>query len=131
MTIMIVEDNSRFREAIITFLRSDLPEFATIYQCADGPEAIETYALHRPDWTIMDIKLTTLDGFATAKRIRLMDGAARIVFLTQFNEAVYQEAARELGAIAFVSKDEFRKIGSVLRSLTLRSDESHNGRPNT
>lgn len=121
MTIMIVDDNIRFGEMVKRFLSRELPDLSEIYECTDGPEAVKTFERERPDWTIMDIELKTLDGLSAAREIRAIDESARIVILTQYNEPAYHAAAMELGANGFLVKDRLFLLPELVRGDKGRS----------
>lgn len=39
-------------------------------ECASGREAVEAFERHRPDWTLMDLKMPDLGGLGAPREIR-------------------------------------------------------------
>jgi DNA-binding NarL/FixJ family response regulator len=70
-----------------------------------GEEAIKLFQRHRPDITVMDLQLPTIDGVEAIRSIRAMAPQARIVVLTMYegDEAIFR--ALDAGAAAYVLKD--------------------------
>jgi two-component system NarL family response regulator len=71
----------------------------------NGEDAIALFRTHRPRITLMDLRLPTIDGVETIRRIRTHDPEARIVVLTMYegDEAIFR--ALDAGAAAYVLKD--------------------------
>ena len=52
--ILIVEDNASMRSVIKNLVQ---PYTEAVYECDNGKSAVEEYAIHTPDWVLMDIKM--------------------------------------------------------------------------
>ena len=76
MKLLIVEDNRQMRELLKSIL-TNLAE--TIYECADGSAALDSYRQHRPDCVLMDIKMDHVDGIDATRQIIDAFPTARIV----------------------------------------------------
>jgi CheY-like chemotaxis protein len=111
MTLLIVEDNASVRRLIKTIVAGVA---AQIHECADGAEALEAYIAHRPDFVLMDIQMKPVDGITAARRIKAADPAARIIIVTDYDQADLREAARQVGACAFVAKDNLLELVPLL-----------------
>lgn len=111
MKLLIVEDNPTIRRLIRSIV-TDLAE--EIRECADGSEALTAYKELRPDWVLMDIKMKEVDGLAAARRIRSAYPDARIVMVTNYDEADLREAARAAGARAYVVKEDLFALREIL-----------------
>lgn len=71
---MIVDDSDDIRR----MLRDVVAGLADpIYECRDGAEACDAYAEHRPDWVLMDVSMTPMDGVTATQRITHAFPAAR------------------------------------------------------
>ncbi len=111
MKLLIADDDPRIR----AFLRKLCATVATeTRDCADGMEAIEAFESFKPDWTIMDLTMSHLDGLAATKQIVAAHPEARIVVITQHRGAEYEQAAREAGAYAFMLKDNLQPLPGLL-----------------
>lgn len=109
--ILIVEDNPLMRAMI----RETVGEFAgTIIECADGDEAFAAYQTHLPHWVLMDIQMPRVDGLTASRQIRAAYPDAQICIVTDYGDARTRTAAREVGATAFVLKENLDDLRSVL-----------------
>ncbi len=114
MTFLIADDNSRMRDSIKRFLAWKIPNGHTFYEANDGGEAIQLYDRFSPDWVLMDIEMKPMDGLTASRAILASHPAAKIIVVTGFDDAGYRKAANEAGILAFVSKDHFQDIPTIL-----------------
>ncbi len=112
--VLIAEDNTRMRESIKRFLSTRLPGHHTVIEAADGGEAIECYERMHPDWVLMDIAMEPVDGLAASRAILRSHPEAKIIILTNYDEARYRAVANEIGTKAFILKEHLGDILSIL-----------------
>lgn len=110
MKLLIVDDSAEMRRVIRSFVRDD----CECYECDDGAQALSAYARHRPDWVLMDIKMKEMDGLAATRAIKATYPEARIVIVTNYDDADLREAAFEAGACEYVLKDDLLRIRLIL-----------------
>jgi CheY-like chemotaxis protein len=110
--ILIADDNSEVRRMIRDLIEDIDP---AVVECEDGCGAIEAYAQHQPDFVLMDIQMTPVDGLTATKQILNRHPEAKIIAVTQHNDTSTREAAMSAGACAFVSKDDLMSLRSLLR----------------
>lgn len=115
MKVLLVENNLPMRRTIKKILQTQIKEIQTIYECVDGAEAIDIYRAVQPDWVIMDLKLTKLDGLTATKEIIKMNPQAQVIILTQYDDPEYREAAALAGACGYVLKEHLHEIVEILR----------------
>lgn len=115
MRLLLVEDSARMRSIMKTMLDSHLPDIDAWVECDNGEDAIEAYRAQRPDWVLMDIKLPRLDGLQATRDILSLDPTAKVVILTQYNDPVYREEARAVGACGFVLKENLIDLPAILK----------------
>ena len=108
---LIVDDHPAFRRVIRAFLAGPLVE---VIECINGVGALEAYARHLPDWTLMDVEMPGMDGFSATREILSQFERARIVILTQHDSPDYREEALAAGACAFVCKDDLSQLDAVV-----------------
>jgi len=111
MKILIVEDSEQMRRMVKTLVK-DLVE--CVFECDDGGGALLAYRQHRPDWVLMDIDLPQVDGITATRQIVSAYPEARVMMLTDYNDADLREAARSAGACEYVVKEELIEIRRIL-----------------
>ncbi len=112
MDLLIVEDNLKMRRMI----KSIVARIADrIDECADGNEAIALYSKNRPDWVLMDIHLRETNGIEATRKIISIFEDAKIIIVTNFNDAHFRESAREAGAVEYVLKENLLDILPIIQ----------------
>lgn len=110
--ILIADDNRQVRRMIRDLVEDIDPE---IVECEDGRGAIAAYDRHHPDFVLMDIHMTPVDGLTATKAILARHPAAKIIAVTQYKDRGTREAARAIGVWAFVNKDDLMSLRSLIR----------------
>jgi len=112
MKLLIADDNSEFRR-VLKSISEEI--FTEIIECTDGDEAVEIYKKEKPDWTFMDIKMKRIDGITAAEKIMKHNQEAKIIIISQFNDADIIKASKRTGAKEFVNKEDLTKIEEIIR----------------
>ena len=117
-TALIVDDNIKMRMAIQKMLKTQLTNKITrILECENGKDATELYIQHKPEWTIMDIKMPVMDGLEASRTILKSYPEAKIIILTQYDDPGYYELAQKIGIKAFVLKENLSDITTLIRNM--------------
>ena len=111
MTVLIVDDNPQVR-ALIRIVLTGLAD--DVRECADGDEAVAAYRQQRPDWVLMDAKMVRMGGLEATRRIVASDRSARVLIVTDYDDAHWRAAAREAGACGYVLKDNLLDVRRLL-----------------
>jgi two-component system, NarL family, response regulator DesR len=115
LKLLIVDDSATTRRLIKTLVTTLGPDPACeVYECADGSETMNAYLLRQPDLVLMDIQMKTIDGITATAQLKAADPNAKIVMVTNYDQADLREAALHAGAYAFVSKDDLLKLVHLL-----------------
>jgi len=102
--VLAVDDHPLLSEGIATMINSQ-KDMLLVGQAASGSEAIQRYREHRPDVTLMDIRLPDLSGIDAMIAIRTEFPDARVVMLTTFEGDVEIQRALEAGARGYLLKN--------------------------
>ena len=102
--ILCVDDHSIVREGIALIVNRQ-PDMEVVASAATVPEAIAKFVEHRPDVTLMDLRLRGASGTEAIEAIRTHDPQARIIVLTMYDgdEDIYR--ALHAGAATYLLKD--------------------------
>src|SRR5262245_52207373 len=101
--ILCVDDHPLLRESIALLIQFQ-PDMVLVGEAASGAEAIQKYMAHRPDVTLMDLRLPDMSGVDTLIAIRATAPEAKIVMLTTFEGDAEAKRALEAGARAYLLK---------------------------
>ena len=101
--ILSVDDHPRYREGIAALLTAH-PDMNLVAQASNGQEGINLFRTHRPDVTLIDLRLPDMSGIDTAAAIRTEFPEARIIILTTFDSETERKRALAAGVSAFVIK---------------------------
>jgi CheY-like chemotaxis protein len=111
MRVLIVDDNQAMRRTVKAIIQDLVEE---IDECSRGAEALEHFASFSPDWVLMDIKMSDLDGLTATREIKRLFPAARVVIVTSYDEPSLREEAQAAGACGYVLKDNLRSLCDLL-----------------
>ncbi|HZJ42265.1 MAG TPA: response regulator transcription factor [Pyrinomonadaceae bacterium] len=101
--VLSADDHPLLREGIATLINSQ-PDMKLIAEAANGQEAIQQFNQHRPDVTLMDLRLPDISGIDAVIAIRSEHPEARIIMLTTFEGDVEIQRALEAGARGYLLK---------------------------
>jgi len=115
--ILSVEDHPVFREGLATIIGSQ-PDMVLVAQAVNAVEAIDEFRHHRPDVTLMDLRLPSSSGTDALIAIRREFPNARIVMLSSSDSDGEIQRALRSGAFGYVLKSmPFEELLAVIRSV--------------
>lgn len=106
--IFSVDDHPLMREGIAAIIRNE-PDMLLVGEASNGHEAIRGFREHRPDVTLMDLRLPDIGGIDAMIAIRDEFADARIIILTTFEGDVDIHRALQAGARGYMLKTMPRK----------------------
>lgn len=101
--VLIADDHPVVRHGLAAILSSQ-PGITLVAQASDGRETIDLFRQHRPDVTLIDLRMPEIDGVEAIAVIRQAVRNARIVILTTYDtdEDIYRGLSA--GAMAYLLK---------------------------
>ena len=109
--ILIADDNPDVRRMIRSILDEIDKDMA---ECSDGRAAIEAFDGLMPDWLLMDINMLPVDGLTAMRTILEKRPDARIIIISQYQDARTRDTALAMGAYAFVGKDDLTSLRELI-----------------
>jgi DNA-binding NarL/FixJ family response regulator len=106
--VLTVDDHQLVREGIAAVLDGQ-PDMRLIGQASNGREAVESFRQHRPDVTLMDLRMPDMSGIEAITAIRAEFPSARIIVLTTYAGDVQAAGALKAGASGYLLKNLVRK----------------------
>jgi DNA-binding NarL/FixJ family response regulator len=106
--VLVADDHGVVREGLVSLIGRK-PDMTVVGEAANGREAVELWKQHRPDITLLDLRMPELDGVGAIGEIRAQDETAHIIVLTTFDgdEDIYR--AIRAGAKGYLLKDAARE----------------------
>lgn len=101
--ILSVDDHPLLREGIAVLIENQ-PDMLLVAQAGSGREAIQQFRQHKPDVTLMDLRLPDISGIDALIAIRNDYPDACVVMLTTFEGDVEIQRALEAGARGYLLK---------------------------
>ena len=103
--VLLVDDHALLRTGVANIINQE-PDLRVVAEAGNGVEAIEAYdQRHRPDVTLLDLRMPVMEGVEVVRRIRERDPAARVIVLTTYDTDDEISRALKAGAKAYVLKD--------------------------
>ena len=101
--VLSVDDHPLLHEGLAAVVRNQ-PDLVMVAEASSGRQGIERFREHRPDVTLMDLRLPDMSGIDATIAIMSEFPAARIVILTTYAGDVEIQRALEAGARAYILK---------------------------
>jgi two-component system NarL family response regulator len=102
--LLIADDHLVVRMGLRSMIDTQ-PDMVVVAEAANGREAIELFRQHKPDVTLMDLRMPVVGGVEATVAIREEFPDARVIVLTTYDgdENIYR--ALRAGAMAYLLKD--------------------------
>jgi DNA-binding NarL/FixJ family response regulator len=103
--IFLADDHSIVREGLRLIL-SDIPNYELIGESGDGKETLELVEKLKPDITVLDISMPTMNGIDIARKLRKYVPESNIIILSRHDNELYVKQLLEYGVKGYVLKDD-------------------------
>jgi len=118
-SIAVVDDEANIRETVAFGLRREGYE-VLVYP--DGAEAWESFREQLPDLVILDILMPRMDGLELCRKVRAVNDAVPIIFLTSRDDELDRIIGLEIGADDYLCKPfSMRELVARVRVLFRRA----------
>jgi DNA-binding NarL/FixJ family response regulator len=107
LRIVIADDQASVREGLVLLL-GGLPGIEVVGAAADGEQALDLVAEHKPDAILLDLHMPVLDGIATTRRLAAEHPGVAVVVLTTYADDTSVLEALRAGARSYLTKDADR-----------------------
>jgi DNA-binding NarL/FixJ family response regulator len=114
LRIVIADDQTAVRDGLAIMLDL-LPDIEVVGAAANGAEALDLVAQHRPDAVLVDLHMPILDGVETTRRLTVEHPDIAVVVLTTFADDGTVIDALRAGARGYLTKDAGRS--DIARAL--------------
>ena len=99
--VVLADDHREMLVRVTALLAS---EFTVVAAVGDGETLIDAEATRDPDVLVIDITMPGISGLEAAAQVRENGSQVPIVFLSVHEEREFVLAARQTGALGYVSK---------------------------
>ena len=106
--ILIADDHPLLREGIESLVGKQ-SDMTVVAEASTGREAIELFRIHRPDVTLMDMRMPDLGGVDAMTEILRDSREAKFIVLSTYSGDVQILRALKAGAMAYLLKGLLRK----------------------
>lgn len=105
--VLIVDDHPLMRCGIAGEINAHR-DMTVVAEAEDGVSALSLFRAHRPDVTLLDLKMPHMNGIDCLTAIRYEFPHARVVVLTTATGDIQATRAFRAGAVGFLLKDTLR-----------------------
>ena len=104
VTVLIADDHPLLRRGLRDVIGEN-SRFKIVGEASDGQEALRLLASLKPQIAIVDIDMPRFNGLETLREIRQLSFPVKVVILTMYKEEDMFNTAMDLGAKAYVLKE--------------------------
>jgi two-component system NarL family response regulator len=102
--VLVVDDHALLRTGVANIISQE-PDLQVVAEAANGLEAVQAFARHHPDVTLLDLRMPVMEGVEAVREIRQLDPDAKVIVLTTYDADEDITRALKAGAKAYILKD--------------------------
>jgi len=102
--VLLADDHALLRTGVANIINQE-NDLYVVAEAGNGAEAVAAYDRHRPDVTLLDLRMPVKEGVEAVQEIRALDPQARVIVLTTYDTDEEISRALKAGAKAYVLKD--------------------------
>jgi two-component system NarL family response regulator len=115
--IMVIDDQAVVRQGFVALINT-VADMEVIAEGINGQQAIDLYRQHKPDVTLIDLRMPVIGGVEAIATIRREFPDARLIVLTTYDgdEDIYRSL--QAGAKGYLLKDVFfEELETAIRTV--------------
>jgi DNA-binding NarL/FixJ family response regulator len=115
--IMVIDDQAVVRQGFVALINT-VADMEVIAEGINGQQAIDLYRQHKPDVTLIDLRMPVVGGVEAIATIRREFPDARLIVLTSYDgdEDIYRSL--QAGAKGYLLKDMFfEELETAIRTV--------------
>jgi DNA-binding NarL/FixJ family response regulator len=101
--VLVVDDHQVVRAGLKALINSE-PDMNVAGEAANEEEALKTFAVVKPDVTLMDLRLPDASGIDVAARLQSAAPGARIIMFSSYNREEEIYGALKTGVCSYIRK---------------------------
>jgi two-component system NarL family response regulator len=102
--VLVVDDHALLRTGVANIINQE-SDLRVVAEASNGLEAVAAFERHRPDVTLLDLRMPVMEGVEAVRQIRERDPNAKVIVLTTYDTDEDISRALKAGAKAYVLKD--------------------------
>jgi two-component system NarL family response regulator len=102
--LLVADDHVTVLEGLVAIIGRQ-PDMEVSAAASNGREAVDLWRKHKPDVTLLDLRMPVLDGVGAIQQIRQVENSARVIVLTTFDTDADLSRAIKSGAKGYLLKD--------------------------
>ncbi len=102
--VLLVDDHALLRTGVANIINQE-PGLHVVAEAANGAEGVDAFRAHRPDVTLLDLRMPVMEGVEAVRQIRAIEPNAKVIVLTTYDADEDIARALHAGAKAYVLKD--------------------------
>ena len=106
--LLIADDHVTVLAGLVSIIGMQR-DMVVVAEAANGCQAVDLWRKHRPDVTLLDLRMPKLDGVGVIDEIRKEDTSARVIILTTYDTDNEIYRAIKAGAKGYLLKDAKRE----------------------
>jgi two-component system NarL family response regulator len=104
--VLIVDDHRIVRVGLRAIIDAEA-DMEVVAEAGDGPEALAAFTQHRPDITLLDLRLPGMSGPEIITAMRALEPTAAVIVLTSYDSDEDVFRAVQAGARGYLLKGTF------------------------
>jgi DNA-binding NarL/FixJ family response regulator len=107
--VLVADDHVTVLAGVSSILGMQ-PDMVVVAEAQNGRQAVDLWRMHKPDVTLLDLRMPVLNGVDVIEEIRQHEPFAKFIILTTYDTDNEIYGAIKAGAKGYLLKDEPREV---------------------